>query len=132
MDIEKLKTNEIRNRIRASLGFSTEPDKYSGNEKVNEFRSITLQIEHLIKNFNDSDSPLKWFNVEKMTEENFIELAAYLINRPKTSRNIYQQMKELKSVLDYKSLYYGNFGIIISDSLYADYRSLASVLARKK
>ena len=127
MDIEKLKTNEIRNRIRASLGFSTEPDKYSGNEKLNEFRSITLQIEHLIKNFNDSDSPLKWFNVEKMTEENFIELAAYLINRPKTSRNIYQQMKELKSVLDYKSLYYGNFGIIISDSLYADYRSLASL-----
>ena len=125
MDIEKINNGEIRNEIRKYLGFPKEPDKNTASdEEINRFRSITLQIKYFLDHIVDPDSPLNWFNVKKMTEENFIKLAAFFINRSEKNRNIYQQMKKLKTILDYKSLYYDRFKMTISDSLYADYRSL--------
>ena len=84
MNMEKLKNGEIRNEIRKFLGFAKEPNKSSdtvSDEEINRFRSITIQIDRFLENVLDSDSPLNWFNVETMTEENFIKLAAFFINR---------------------------------------------------
>lgn len=105
MDIEKINNGEIRNEIRKYLGFPKEPDKNTASdEEINRFRSITLQIKYFLDNILDPDSPLNWFNVKKMTEENFIKLAAFFINRSEKNRNIYQQMKKSKTILDYKNL----------------------------
>lgn len=125
MDMEKLKNGEIRNEIRKYLGFPKEPDKTSvtvSDEEINEFRSITIQIDRFLENVLDSDSPLNWFNVETMTEEKFIQLAAIFINRSKQSRNIYQQMKKIRSTTDYKALVYGDMNVTVSDNIYADYK----------
>ena len=123
--MEKLKNGEIRNEIRKYLGFPKEPDKTScsvGNEEINRFRSITLQIDHFLQNVLDPDSPLNWFNVEKMTEEQFIQLAAFFINRSEQSRNIYQQLKKIRSTTDYKALVYGDTNVTVSDNIYSDYK----------
>ena len=130
MTKEQLTSNDTIGKIRKAIGVIKTPNEhYANHEYCNEFEdnyrhSITDQIHDFLDELCSETSPLNWFKIESLSEDQLIKFVVMFLKRKEEYRKFIYELTNLSMVYDYKGFYYRELDIKRSYNIYADYKSL--------
>ena len=130
MTKEQLTSNDTIGKIRKAIGVIKTPNEhYANHEYFNDFEdnyrhSITDQIHDFLDELCSETSPLNWFKIESLSEDQLIKFVVMFLKRKEEYRKFIYELTNLSMVYDYKGFYYRELDIKRSYNIYADYKSL--------
>ena len=129
MTKEQLTSNDTIGKIRKAIGVIKTPNEhYANHEYFNDFEdnyrhSITDQIHDFLDELCSETSPLNWFKIESLSEDQLIKFVVMFLKRKEEYRKFIYELTNLSMVYDYKGFYYRELDIKRSYNIYADYKS---------
>ena len=129
MTKEQLTSEGMSSKIRKAIGYIKTPDEDYEDKYLNSFEdnyhdNIDDQIHNFLSELCSEMSPLYWFKIESLSEDQIIEFALMFLQRKDEHRKIIYDLTNLSMVYDYKGIYYRELDIKRYYNIYADYKSL--------